>query len=217
MRLISVQTGQPCTLGADSADPPFDRPWTSAIWKAPVQGRVWAGPSGLAGDAQVSRPSHGGSERAVLFYSADHYPRWRAEWGVAALEPGAFGENLTVQGLDEWRVCLGDRFAIGAVTIEVSGPREPCRNLVRRHRRPDLISAIRANRRSGWYGRVIVEGWLEAGLSIALRDRPYPQWPIVRAVEAWRKRAADPATAALLGACPALLADWRARLTRPTP
>jgi MOSC domain-containing protein YiiM len=167
---------------------------------------------GLAGDAQVSRPSHGGPERALLLYSADHYPRWRAEWDVATLEPGAFGENLTVEGLTERTVCLGDRFLIGDVCLEVSGPRGPCRNLARRHRRPDLVAAIRANHRSGWYARVLTEGWLEAGLTIALRDRPYPQWPILRAAEVWRRRSEDPESARLLGACPALMADWRGKL-----
>jgi MOSC domain-containing protein YiiM len=213
MEITSLQTGRPRTRGTEGADDPLDRLWTSAIWKEPVSGRVWAGREGLSGDAQVHRKAHGGLERALLLYSAEHYPRWRSEWGVAVLDPGAFGENLTVSGLDEATVCVGDVYRIGEVRLEVSGPREPCMNLVRRHRRPDLMDVVKANHRSGWYARVKVEGWLEAGLAITLEDRPYPQWPIVRTADVRRARHEDPVSAGLLAQCPALLPDWRASLT----
>ncbi len=74
MRIESVQTGQARTLGVDGAEDPMDRAWTSAIWKEPVDGRVWLGREGLTGDVQVSRPGHGGPERALLLYSVEHYP-----------------------------------------------------------------------------------------------------------------------------------------------
>ena len=74
------------------------------------------------------------------------------------------------------------------------------------------MDLIRANHRSGWYVRVLAEGWVEAGLAITLEDRPYPQWTIERAATVSRGRLEDPASARLLGQCPALLADWRARL-----
>jgi MOSC domain-containing protein YiiM len=212
MRVDSIQTGKARTLGTEGAADPLDRRWTSAIWKEPVLGRVWMGREGLTGDVQVWRKAHGGPERALLLYSSEHYPRWRSEWGTRDLGPGGFGENLTVSGLDERTVCVGDRFQIGETRIEVSGPREPCNNLVRRHRRRDLIDEVNATARSGWYVRVLEEGWLEAGVGIKLVDRPFPQWPIDRAAEVKRNRAARPDDARLLAACPALLADWRAKL-----
>jgi len=213
-RVESVQTGRPRSLGREEAEDPFDRPWTSAIWKQPVSGPVWAGPEGLAGDAQVNRRVHGGSERALLLYAGRHYPAWQAEWGGSRLAPGSFGENLTVAGLDELVVCVGDRYRIGEVRLEVSGPREPCNNLARRHRRRSLIDEVIATGRSGWYARVEAPGSIEAGMEIILLDRPFPQWPIARAAAAKRDRGDDPETAALLAQCPALLADWRARLGR---
>ncbi len=209
MRVESIQTGQPRTSGR--ADPPGapEKPWTSAIWKDPVEGRVWAGREGLSGDAQVHRPSHGGPERALLIYPAEHYPRWRAEWGIRDLGPGGFGENLTVSGVDEHAVCVGDVLQLGDVRLEVSGPREPCATLARRHHRSDLVDQVLGNDRSGWYTRVQHEGWLEPGLVIQLLDRPYPQWPISRAARVKRDRSRAPAEARLLADCPALLADWR--------
>jgi MOSC domain-containing protein YiiM len=200
-------------MGTEGASDRLDRPWTSAIWKTPVTGTVWAGREGLAGDVQVWTKGHGGPERALLWYSMSHYPAWRREWGSSDVGPGGFGENLSVEGLEETTICVGDLFRLGEVRVEVSGPREPCNNLVRRHRRADLIERVIATGRAGWYARVLTEGWLEAGMPLVLIDRPYPQWPIARAVAVKRARSANPTEARLLAACPALLADWRAALS----
>lgn len=212
MRLESLQTGQPRTVGQEGSTDPSQRPWTSAIWKEPVTGQVWAGTEGLTGDRCFSTRHHGGPERALLMYPADHYPKWRAEWGRKDITPGAFGENLTVSGLTERTVCVGDVFQIGEARVEVSGPRAPCGNLSRRHGRPDLVQVIRANHRTGWYLRVLRDGWLEAGLELVLLDRPYPQWTIARASDVWRQRHQELEEARLLAACPALLAVWRTRI-----
>lgn len=212
MRIESLQTGQPKTYGWPDAQDPLDREWTSAIRKEQVYGQVWAGVGGLSGDQVADRRGHGGPDRAVLVYSGDHYPKWRAEWGRKAVGPGAFGENLTVNGLTEDTVCVGDVFRIGDVRIEVSAPREPCMNLVRLHRIPDLVKTVQGTARSGWYARVLEEGWLEAGMPIALADRPYPQWTIARAALVKRKREEFAEEARLLGACPALIEEWRRKL-----
>lgn len=213
MQVVSIQTGQARTRGRPDAADPLDQLWTSAIWKEPVQGRVWAGALGLAGDTQVNRRVHGGPDRALLVYAAAHYPRWRSEWGGSAPGPGGFGENLTVEGQDEATVCLGDVYRVGEVRIEVSGPRLPCRNLARRHRRAELVEAVLRTGRSGWYALVLTEGWVEAGLPIVLADRPYPEWPVDRASRTVARRREEPAPARLLARCPALIADWRTWLS----
>jgi MOSC domain-containing protein YiiM len=212
MRLDSIQVGQPRTYGTPDAEDPEERPWTSAIRKEPVEGPVWAGREGLSGDHQYDRQGHGGPERALLMYSAEHYPRWRAEWGRKDVGPGGFGENLTVSGVSEDTACLGDVFRIGEVRIEVSSPRSPCSNLSRRHGLPDLVRTIVENHRSGWYLRVLQEGWLEAGADVLLADRPFPQWTIRRAADVRRYQASRPEEVRLLAACPALQADWRCKL-----
>jgi MOSC domain-containing protein YiiM len=212
MRLESVQVGSVRTYGTPGAANPLDRPWTSAIRKDPVAGPVWAGREGLSGDQQYDRRGHGGPDRALLMYSAAHYPKWRAEWGRKDLGPGGFGENLTVSGLDEDVACLGDIYQIGDVKVEVSSPRSPCQTLARRHGMPDLVRVITQNHRSGWYLRVLQEGWLEAGMPIKLLDRPFPQWTIRRAATVKRLRLDRPEEARLLAACPALQSEWRERL-----
>jgi MOSC domain-containing protein YiiM len=202
MRLESIQVGPPRTY-----DGP--RPWTSAIKKEAVLGQVWAGREGLSGDHQYNRQHHGGPERALLMYSADHYPRWRAEWERTDVGPGAFGENLTVAGATEDNVCVGDIFRIGDVRLEVSSPRTPCNTLSRRHGLPDVVKVIVQNHRSGWYLRVLQEGWLESGMVVVLADRPYPQWTVRRTAEVKRMRADLVEDARLLAACGALQVEWR--------
>jgi MOSC domain-containing protein YiiM len=212
MRLDSIQVGQSRTYGIPGAEDPAERPWTSAIRKDPVEGPVWAGREGLSGDHQYDRRHHGGPERALLMYAADHYPLWRGEWGRKDVGPGGFGENLTVSGLSEDAACIGDVYRIGEIRIEVSSPRTPCVNMARRHGVPDLVGTIVQNHRSGWYLRVLSEGWVEAGMDVVLADRPYPQWTIRRSADVKRLRTELGEEARLLAACPALQAEWRRKL-----
>jgi MOSC domain-containing protein YiiM len=212
MLLESIQVGQTRTHGVEGDANPLKRPWTSAIRKEPVDGQVWAGREGLSGDQQYDRTGHGGPDRALLMYSAEHYPRWRREWSRKDLGPGGFGENLTVSGLNEDSACVGDVYRIGEVRVEISSPRSPCANLSRLHGIPDLVRTIVQNHRSGWYLRVLQEGWLESGIEVLLLDRPYPQWTIRRAAHVKRMRAELAEDARLLAACPALQSDWREKL-----
>jgi MOSC domain-containing protein YiiM len=212
MRLESIQTGHTRSYGRPDATDPAERPWTSAIRKEPVAGPVWAGREGLSGDQQYDRRSHGGPERALLMYAAEHYAKWRIEWDRREVGPGAFGENLTVLGLNEDLACIGDVYLAGEVRMEVASPRTPCLNLARRHGIPDLVRTVVENHRSGWYLRVLREGWLEAGMELTLADRPYPQWTIRCAADVRRMRAELPEEARMLAACPALQSGWRAVL-----
>jgi MOSC domain-containing protein YiiM len=125
MRLLSVHVGIPRTTGTPGAANPMDRAFTSAIWKEPVAGRAWVATLGIRGDAVANPKVHGGPDQAVLMYAATHYPTWQAEWGRADVGPGAFGENLSVEGLTEETACLGDVYRIGTARLQVTKPREP--------------------------------------------------------------------------------------------
>ncbi|WP_290591338.1 MOSC domain-containing protein, partial [Alicyclobacillus sp.] len=165
MTILSVQVGLPRDVRTEAAD---GRPatWRSAIWKTPVQGPVWLGEENLAGDGQADRKNHGGPHRAMLWYAAAHYPHWRAELGLETLLFGWFGENLTVEGLDEASVCIGDVYRIGGPdgpVVQVSQPRKPCWKLARRVGVPDLVSRVESTGRSGWYTRVLKTGWVAPG------------------------------------------------------
>jgi MOSC domain-containing protein YiiM len=213
IRLSAVLVGTPTTVGTPRAADPMERAFTSAIWKSPVEGRVFAGRLGLTGDAVGNTKVHGGVDQALLMYSRDHYSRWESELGWP-VDPGAFGENLSVTGLDEESTCIGDVLEIGAVRFEVSQPRQPCATLARRHQVADMIAIVRRNGRSGWYLRVLAEGELEAGQEVRVADRPNPDWTIRRAALAYIARERDREAAKALARCRGLSEGWRERLTR---
>lgn len=106
--LASIQVGLPRCLGQDGAEESMDRPWTTGFIKEPVFGAVWLGSTNLDGDGQADLVHHGGPDKGVLAYSAEHYPGWRLSMNNPSLAFGAFGENFTVHGLTEADVCIGD-------------------------------------------------------------------------------------------------------------
>jgi MOSC domain-containing protein YiiM len=214
MHLTSIQLGTPRTVGTPGSTDPMARSFTSAIWKEPVAGPVWAGRLGLRGDAVANTKVHGGPDQAILMYAESHYPLWRAEWGRDDLGPGGFGENLTAAGPTEESVCIGDVLEIGEARVQVSHPRQPCSTLARRHQVPDMIALVRRNGRSGWYLRVLREGYLEAGQPIRLAERPHSEWTVRRAARAMLHRGENPAEALALARCEALSREWRERLAK---
>jgi MOSC domain-containing protein YiiM len=179
--LSSIQVGLPCGYGSEEAADPHDKPWTTGIYKNGVQGPVFVGTTNIRGDGQANLKSHGGIDKAVLAYSADHYPEWRERMGIPDMAHGGFGENLTIAGWSEESVCIGDVFRIGPVIFEVSQPRQPCWKLARRWRMHELVGMVVRNGRGGWYLRVKQEGLIEAGMPVELVERPNPGWTIATA------------------------------------
>ncbi len=206
--LYSVQIGTPKNYGFENAVDAHDKPWTTGFFKTPIEGPVFVGTTNLDGDGQADLKNHGGIDKAVLAYSADHYPKWRDELRMPGMPCGAFGENLTIAGLSEESVCIGDVFHIGTVTFEVSQPRQPCWKLARRWRMHELVGLVVRNGRTGWYLRVLEQGWIEAQMPVALIERPNPLWPIARANEILHQRQTDLPTTLELADVPGLAGSW---------
>jgi MOSC domain-containing protein YiiM len=157
MRVVSVNVGRPREVVHDG------ELLRTSIWKQAVAGPVHVGTLNLAGDRQSDLSVHGGPDKAVYAYSADHYDYWRAELPGVALPWGAFGENLTLSGLDERHLGIGDQLRIGSAELMVTQPRLPCFKLGLRLGRDDIIKRFQASGRSGCYLRVLVEGTVTAG------------------------------------------------------
>ena len=206
-RVLSVQIGQPQWVNTEE-----DAPLYTALGKHPVSGRVGVGELGLEGDGQADRRYHGGPDKAVLCYSAEHYAGWERELSRPGMAWGFFGENLSVAGLSEAQVCLGDLYQAGTVKLRVTQPREPCHKLSRYWRIPDLEERARSSGRTGWYLAVAEPGWVEAGVEMCRLERPAPEWNLVR-VNAVLHQRQDRAEMLQLAACPHLAANWRRRLT----
>ncbi|HEY2589173.1 MAG TPA: MOSC domain-containing protein [Tepidisphaeraceae bacterium] len=212
--LLSIQVGMPRANGVAGAADPMDQPWFSGFYKAPVAGPVRVGRLNLAGDGQADLSAHGGPDRPILAYCAEHYDRWREERVIDDAPFGSFGENFTVSGHHESEVCIGDQYAVGPVRLEVSQPRQPCWKLARRWRNKGIPALVIRHDRGGWYLRVLEQGTVEAGMGVQLLDRPFPQWTIARANHLLRHGMEDPQTCRALAACPAISADWRQYLNK---
>jgi len=160
MKLISVCVGLPRQVIWKG------KPVTTGIFKQPVAGRVMMRSLNLDGDRQADLTVHGGVEKAVYAYPTEHYAYWQQELPDEALPWGAFGENLTVEGLSETTVNIGDRFRIGTAEVMVTQPRFPCFKLNLKFGRDDMVKRFLNSRLSGIYFSVVQEGEVGAGDAI---------------------------------------------------
>ncbi len=165
--VLAVCVGQPTAVKAFDAKG-IEHTVVTGIFKEPVEGRVLARTLGLEGDAQADTrvvkggQVHGGPEKAIYLYPAAHYALWQQELG-RDLPFGQFGENLTVTGLDEQTVRVGDTLRIGDALFQVTTPRGPCFKLDIRMGIPEFKEQMNANGRTGFYVRVLEEGTVAAG------------------------------------------------------
>ncbi len=165
MRIVSVNVGRPRLVLWKGTQV------STGIFKDPVEGPVEVKKLNLVGDRQADLSVHGGPEKAVYAYPAEHYPYWRTELFQAKLPWGSFGENLTTEGLSEDTLHIGDRLRIGSAFFVVTQPRVPCYKITIRFDRDDMIKRFIASHTSGYYFAVQEEGELAAGSPIEIIDR----------------------------------------------
>jgi MOSC domain-containing protein YiiM len=185
MKLISVCVGEPREVDWKG------KPVSTGIFKQPVDGRVMMRSLNLDGDRQADLTVHGGVEKAVYAYPMEHYPYWRQEFPNEALPWGAFGENLTVEGLLESEVNIGDRFRIGTAEVMVTQPRFPCFKLNLKFGRDDMVKRFLNSRLSGIYFSVVQEGEVGAGDAIALVSRDANNITVADIVKIYVREASD--------------------------
>lgn len=203
---VAVLVGRPRTHVTASG-----RTVTTAFRKEPAEGPVAVGTTNLDGDEQADRRVHGGPDKAVLVCSADHAEGWRlVDRRLGA--PGAFGENLHVRHLAEPDVCIGDRWRIGTVEVQVSQPRRPCWKVEDRWGVEGLVELMEETDRTGWYLRVIRTGRLRAGDRWHLLARPNADWSVAEANDVALRRRDDLDAAIALRALPELSSSWRRTL-----
>ena len=155
--LLSVNVGLPRNV------PWQGRTVYTGVWKRPVDGPQMVRRLNIDGDGQGDLHGHGGEQRAVLVYQLEAYEHWQKFFGRDDFGYGQFGENLTVDGLADDEVCIGDRYRIGEAEFEVSQPRVTCYRVGIRLGEPQMPALLVSHRRPGFYMRVISEGHIEAG------------------------------------------------------
>jgi ferredoxin-NADP reductase/MOSC domain-containing protein YiiM len=156
-RLLSINVGLPRDVAWR------DQTVRTGIWKSPVQGRRMARRLNIDGDGQGDLAGHGGEQRAVLVYQIESYQFWQKQLRRIDFTYGQFGENLTVDGLPDRDVCVGDRYRIGGALFEVTQPRVTCYRVGIRLNEPQMAALLVAHARPGFYCRVLEEGELQAG------------------------------------------------------
>ena len=165
MKLISVNVGRPRIVLWKGTQV------STAIFKSPVEGAIEAKQLNLRGDRQADLSVHGGPYKAVYAYPSEHYPYWREQLPQADLAWGAFGENLTTEGLFEDSLYIGDQLRIGSALLMVTQPRVPCYKITIRFDRDDMIKRFIESNTSGFYFSVIEEGQLAGGDKIEIVHR----------------------------------------------
>ncbi len=157
LNLVSVNVGLPREVTWKG------KTVTTGIFKIPVDGPVALRRHNLEGDQQADLSVHGGPSKAVYVYPSQHYDYWRRELEDSELAWGSFGENFTVDGVDEETVCIGDEFRVGSARVVVTEPRMPCFKLGIRFERADMVKRFLKSQRTGFYFGVVDEGLVQAG------------------------------------------------------
>lgn len=159
---------------------------STSIFKSRLEGAVMVRRLNIEGDRQADLSVHGGVDKAVYCYPAEHYEAWQSELG-RELDYGTFGENLTVSGLLEDRLHLEDVLVVGEAVLQVSEPRYPCFKLGIKMGDPLFLRRFQQSGRSGFYCRVLEEGLIEAGRTIEVIERDASQPTISDVVAALNK------------------------------
>lgn len=146
-------------------------PVVTGIYKLPVTHAVWLTKLGLDGDDQADKTVHGGEHQAIYSYPLEHYVYWQTAQQLGDLPHGTFGENMTITGMQEDTVQIGDILKIGEATVQVTMPRIPCFKFGHKIGRPEILEPFLKSGKSGFYQRVLTEGYVKAGDKITLIDR----------------------------------------------
>lgn len=210
-KLISLNVGRPRLV-----------PWqtdrvSTAIFKEPVGQPLPLRRLNLEGDQQADLTVHGGPDKAVYVYPAEHYAYWRREFPEMTLPWGMFGENFTTEGLEESSTCIGDRFRVGSAEVAVTQPRMPCYKLGIRFGRNDIIKRFLASERTGFYLAVLREGEVRAGDSFELVARDPGKVSVTDVVRLYVAKEVDPEQIRHVTAVSALPESWRDHFQRRLP
>jgi MOSC domain-containing protein YiiM len=200
-RVVSLQVGRPADLPSPAGT------ILSAIVKQPAEGPVTLRALDFDGDEQADLSVHGGPDKAACCYPTEHIPKWE-EWLGVPVPYGAFGENLSLSGILEEDVYIGDVFEIGGATVQVSQPRGPCFKLAARHRRKEMPAIMARAGISGWYFRVLTEGAVQAGDELRLTER-VSDISVAEVMRVTYRDRDDPDALIDVLAVPELAAQWR--------
>lgn len=187
------------------------REWATGIYKTPADGPQYAAADGFEDDEQADLVHHGGPDKALCCYAVEHY----AALGTRVYRPvtfGVVGENLSLEGLTEEHICVGDTFEVGEAVLQVSQPREPCWKLARKLDDPHLVRWVREQGCTGWYVRVLRAGNITVGDELLHVERPERAISIAQACRLMFDHNANERDIEVLATLEPLSASWKKTL-----
>jgi len=186
-RVISLQIGKVQAHGNKNSKKFLDKYWESASFKEVVDEKVWANKLSLVGDEVADTVHHGGIDKAIFANSYKNYNRWANFLNLKDITFGALAENLTLSGLHESNVCLGDIHRVGSALLQVSQPRKPCWKISKKWNNTTFTKEIYTSGLTGWYYRVLEEGYIQTGDTVTIESQEEIKISILDANNAFSK------------------------------
>lgn len=207
LRVISVNVSQPKQIVHDGTVT------STGIFKEPVTGRRRVRKLGIDGDGQADLTAHGGPDQAVYAYPVEHYGYWKTELGRDQMPYGQFGENLSIEGIDESTALVGDVLQVGNAVLQVTHPRLPCYKLgIRMGAGANFPRRFQRSGRVGFYLRVLTEGDIAAGDGIELVDRDERSVSIAEFLRVYASKARSRSAVVRVLSSTGLSEGWRSYL-----
>lgn len=203
------------------ASPFGERGGLSGIDKKSIAGRAAFNELGFLEDEQGDLSVHGGVDKAIHHYPFDYYEKWRSLFeadgspaGQLLKTPGAFGENISLTGLTDREVCIGDIFQLGSGVVQISQGRTPCWKLNERFQNQEMVKRVMETGMTGWYYRVLAPGDVGAGDTFRLKERLAPSWPLTKVTGVIFNKKSDLKLVEDIALLPFLSESWRQQLLK---
>lgn len=164
MKVLSVNTSKPQTITVNGKDE------QTGYFKLPVES-IYLGKTDVKNDSVVDREHHGGEDKACYLFGYNHYPFWKKKYPNTPFDFGMFGENITVENLDESTLKIGDTFQLGEAIIQITQPRQPCYKMGVKFKNQKIVNQFRKAHTPGIYARVLKEGKVKENDELFLTER----------------------------------------------
>jgi MOSC domain-containing protein YiiM len=165
MQIISTNIAKPTTFIWHGKE------HTTGIYKKPVDTSIFLGNEEVKGDEVSDRKVHGGEFKACYLFSADHYPYWKDKYPHLDWTYGMLGENLTIEGLNEKELHIGDIYKVGNAVVQITQPREPCYKFAVKFDSNDVLKEFIDHGYPGTYVKVLEEGDVKNGDTFVLIEK----------------------------------------------
>lgn len=208
MRVVSVNIGEPRVIQLN------DKEELTGYFKKPLDIPIVLGFENVMNDFVSDRVNHGGVDKACYLYSSDHYEFWKMKYPDLDWDYGMFGENVTVAGLNESELFIGDVLEIGGAVVQVTQPRQPCYKMGVKFGESTIIKEFIEAPYPGIYVRVLQEGSIQKGDEIRLVKKGSDDFSVLRVFKLLYQKESDSNEIEKLKSDPFVLTSIKNKLSK---